>query len=294
MNTTHMVKTVLVLSMMFGANAARAQDAGDGQFANFPEALQAAIDDVGAQNYDDARADLKQAIALSKTIDQVASSQLLLARVDIFEKKYTQARKGFADVLALDGLSGTSQVSALAGIGEAFEGEGKSVEARDFYNRASKVKNISMIDFLSVQEKKAHSFLVDKKYPEARAEFNAVLNYPDALPYVKLMAIAGVANTFLEEGAYEAARTKYAEILAWKDQAKPGPADPVGDAYDGIILQSKQLAQLLTADSYFREKNFGKAKEQFTAVLALANLNPMFKSKAEIQLQAIAEQEKAP
>lgn len=259
-------------------------------FEDYAEALQAGADNMVAQNYADARVDYNEALKLASTNDQKNSVQLLLANVDLVERKYDDARTRLAKLLSDRELSASTKFQARIAVGSTHVLEGNYDKARAEFDQALQIQGVPTL-LWSAQFQKALSFFQEKRYAEARTQFKKLYDYQKDNPLVILIVHLYLGRSYLAEKNFEEARKEFLSVIALKQSDISGEDVVMDDITKSVIHLYKQQAYIEIAGSYLVEKKYVRAKEEYTKILRMEDVDPQIKATAERQLKLIAELE---
>lgn len=262
-------------------------------FASFREAMQTATDDLTAQNYEDAKADLDAALQLAKTDNEKRFVYFGLGNLSLILQNYQEARVQLTQALALSKEDAAMQLQILSSIGSSFLAEKDYEKARSSYDEAMAIENVSEVLKFSVQLQVAQTYFLEKKFEAARTELAKITAYQQIMPVAELTAWTFDGKIFAEQGNTIKARERYQQVLAVDAEALlKNQIAQFKPTYENLIRLYQQQAQLGIAESYLKDKDLKRAKSEYEKTLAMEKLNPLVKVEAEKQLKAIADLEK--
>jgi len=162
--------------------------------------------------------------------------------------------------------------------GDSYWAEGKEEKAKEYYLLflESGRARISDTHIRQVELKtgknapadsirKARSLAFERKYGEAKAEYEKALSSREASARQKAAACMGMGNIFLAEADFDRARAEYGKVSGITDAGN----------------EQKAEANMLTGDSYSIQQDYGQARGAYGKVLEMREAPPLKKIEAQ-------------
>jgi len=230
--------------------------------------------------YDKGIAELKKAISLATTNEQKAEALFQIGNMYLMQKKFSEARTDYDKVLAMDQINPSLKASAWMSYAESYSQEGKYHEARAAYNK----KDVPLSFHFYAQRKKIETYLSAKQYVQARKESEKLNSYNKIFAVTSVITAYYIGESYLDEGNFETARKQFAKAIGVKENDLQ-----VEDSFLFEIYQ--QQAHLGIALSYFNQKQYGKAKEEYVKIVKMNHWGK-FKSEAANEIRVIDNMQK--
>jgi tetratricopeptide (TPR) repeat protein len=234
--------------------------------------------------YDKGIAELTKAVSLATTNDQKAMVLLQIGNMYLIQKKFAEARANYDKVLATNKINPSLKASTWMPYAESYSQEGKYHEARAAYNKILSMKDVPLSFHFYAQRKKIETYLSAKQYVQARKESEKLNSYNKIFAVTSVVAAYYIGESYLDEGNFETARKQFAKAIGVKENDLQ-----VEDSFLFEIYQ--QQASLGIALSYFNQKQYGKAKEEYAKIVKM-NCWGKFKSEAANEIRVIDNMQK--
>lgn len=278
------ILTLLLLLNVVGMCAAAEPE-------TFGDAIQSASDSVMVQDYPDAINSYQLALKLALTDQEKSLALLGLGIVHSVEERYAEARINFDKAAQLTDANPDLKLTYISYIGDSFLAEGNFASARAQYLRALSIKTAKPENRFGVQRSIGKSYLMEKKFSQARKAFRKLLGYESKVPDAKSSFTFMTGKSYFEEGKHKEARTFFKQTIAIDENSFVDKNPKMRLLKSSLIRTDIQNAQLSIADSYFAEKDYVKAKAEYSKTLRLEKLNTYVRGSATKQLKAIADTE---
>jgi tetratricopeptide (TPR) repeat protein len=248
---------------------------------SYRDAMDAGSIAVYTGTYEEAKSDFAKALSLAKTNGEKAGALFFMGNMSFLQEKYADARAIFDKVLAINQIDPTTKFHTYLFYAESYSAEGKYHEARLTYNKALSI-NMSPQELIAAQAEKAGTYLSNKQYAQAREEYGKIRAYKTFISVAAdVLADDYIGESFLAEGNFAAARKQFANGLMLKQKKTTSNNNSQQDNNFLFDLYQHE-AQFDIAESYFKEKKYAKAKEEYNKVLRMKD--PNFKGEAKRQI----------
>lgn len=249
----------------------------------FRVAAQAARNNFVAGNYEDARKQYEEALALATTPKQKAWALVGLGSLSFATKDYVLARADLQQALNMEVLDKTVRGDVGYMMARSYVEQGDFTKAHEEFALYLEDTTLPTIARAVAQNEVAQMYADAKDFARARstwAEMSVTLEdktlvgmQKTAAQSAKVTAQTGVAQTFAEEKDFARAREVLAQaaVLASKD---------------GTL---KSVVQYELALSYVLEKNYAQARVEFNKVLTIEGVPAVYKAGAEKRLKMLAD-----
>ncbi len=236
--------------------------------------------------YDQAIAELTKAMSLAKTNNQKAMAQLQIGNMYALEKEYPKARTSFDKVLAMDQVKPSVKAVTWEAYADSYSQEGKYHESRVAYNKILSMTDVPLSFTFFAQRKKIETYLSEKQYAKARTESGKLHTYKKSFPVAGLIADYYIGESYLGEGHFDIARKQFDKTQKF-NQGKNTSLQ-----YDELLLDIYQQKALLgIALSYFNQKQYDKAKEEYAKIVKMDRWGK-FKDEAANEIKVIEKMQK--
>ncbi len=257
------------------------------QAKNPAEAMKAAMSYARQGNWPKARASYEEVLALLQKPEEKAGVEWILGQIDVLEGKADAARKRWELVVQTPGVDSLVRVEAQLGIGEILLKEKRYDEALEAMSKALNFEGINPFNRYLIFQQRSKVFVEQKKFSEARDELFKIFDLQDPEGFnLHRTTWLDVGELYEQENKHDEARAAWDKVLQEED-----PADAPGQAE---LRLDKEQAQLRIAKSYFTQKNYARAREEYQKVLVIDKVSGESRNEANAQLKAIDEAEKAP
>jgi len=236
--------------------------------------------------YDKGIAELTKAVSLATTNEQKAEALFQIGNMYLAQKKFTEARANYDKVLAMDQINPSLKASAWMPYAESYSQEGKYHEARAAYNNILSLKDVPRSFHFYAQRKKIETYLSARQYVQARKESEKLNSSNKIFAVTSVVAAYYIGESYLDEGNFETARKQFAKALNFKEDKNNSSPDN-NMMFD--IYQQKALLGI--ALSYFNQKQYGKAREEYAKIVKM-NRWGKFKSEAANEIRVIDNMQK--
>lgn len=234
--------------------------------------------------YDKGIAELTKAVSLATTNEQKAEAQLQIGNMYLIQKKFAEARANYDTVLAMDQINPSLRASTWMPYAESYSQEGKYHEARAAYNKILSMTDVPLDFHFYAQRKKIEAYLSDKQYAQARTESRKLYAYKLLYSAEDVVAAYYIGESYLDEGRFDIARKQFTKTLNIKKDKNNSQQYDVLDIY-------QQKALLGIALSYFNQKQYGKAKEEYAKIIKMNHWGK-FKVEAANEIRVIEKMQK--
>ncbi len=249
-------------------------------YANFSEAIGAAIDELQAKNYQEAQGILDEALKFASNNEEKAMTYSVSGLVASTQGRFEQARLQLGKISKLDDIDASTRALALSQTGDTFMIESNPVKARAAYKDALKVDGIPKDFVFIAQGGVAETYLLEKSFDMARAEYEKMLSLKDSTPYVEAFVGRRIGESYIAESKFEKAREVLTAVLNFKS------SDPSPNV-QGVVKATQQSAQMDIAETYLLQKDYARAKQEYEKALAMEKLDPIRKAEIDKQLAVI-------
>lgn len=250
--------------------------------SNYQELFESGMDELQSQNYPEAREELKKALGLVTTDLEKDMVNYSVGLSYLAEGVFDKAREELKKPL----LSKDANYRSMARLkfGDIFNIEKEFGQSRSEYLKVLEDKSTDEGLKYQAQSKIGQSYLFEKKYIKAREEFAKLVLFEKTIPFAKTVVLSFTGQSYIAEGNFVEARQYLSKILTTN-------VDDLPLQVQHVLRTQKSLAQLLVAETYLKQKDYSRAKEEYNKVLQMDKVSPIHKTEAETQLKAIAELE---
>jgi tetratricopeptide (TPR) repeat protein len=202
--------SLAVVSVLLLANSLPAQEPVEKTYAH---SLETALIYLEVQQTKEARVFLNEALDLAASEQERAVVTRNLALADNIDGQYEDERKKLDQVLASEAVANDYKQVVQLQKAQSLDEQKRWGEAREEYGKLSNFGDSTPLLQLLVHRGIARTLRMEGKHDEGRAELDKVQTIEGAPASVRVQGVLDRGQSFVEQKRYEEARAEYAKVL---------------------------------------------------------------------------------